>query len=72
MANGQAIAITRRPDFDREGRFVALRSFDAGKVTYVAGQAVDKNLFTTRRLRQLYEAKWLSMSERKGRKDGAS
>lgn len=44
-----------REDFDRERTFVVAREFTYGGTRFVSGQAVDKGLFTVRRLRQLYD-----------------
>lgn len=48
-----------REDFDRDRSFVVLRAFDLGGQRYVPGQSVDKSLFTVRRLRQMYDMRWL-------------
>lgn len=48
-----------REDFDRERSFVAKRSFVFAGQGYVPGQSIDKTQFTVRRLRQLYDQRYI-------------
>lgn len=48
-----------REDFDRDRNFVVARAFKYAAQGFVPGQAVDKALFTVRRLRQLYDQRYI-------------
>lgn len=45
--------------FDRADEFAAARQFTCGGVAYEPGQAFDKTKVNTRRLRQLYDSRWI-------------
>jgi len=51
-----------RAKFDQQNEFVAQRNFEFGAHTISAGQRFDKSLCPPRRLRQLYEARYLRMA----------
>lgn len=48
-----------REDFDRERNFVCFRPFVFMGQAYIPGQSIDKTLFTVRRLRLLYDGRFL-------------
>jgi hypothetical protein len=48
-----------REDFDRERNFVAKRQFVFGGKAFAPGQLIDKTAFTVRRLRQLYDQRFI-------------
>lgn len=48
-----------REDFDRDRNFIAKRSFVFAGLGYAPGQAVDKTKLTVRRLRQLYDQRYV-------------
>ena len=48
-----------REDFDRERNFITKRDFMFGGRAYVPGQSVDKSQFTVRRLRQLFDQRYI-------------
>lgn len=52
-----------REDFDRGREFVALRAFTFGGIGYVPGQALIKDKFTVRRLRQLFDQRFVGYSQ---------
>lgn len=51
-----------REKFDPERTFVALRTFDFAEHHLVPGQTFPREATTTRKLRQLYEARYLDMT----------
>jgi len=48
-----------REDFDRDRSFVAARQFVFNGQSYIPGQSVPKEEFTVRRLRQLYDNRYI-------------
>ncbi len=53
-----------REDFDRERNFEATKGFTFAGKGYVTGQLLDKSSFTVRRLRQLYDQRFIRYSEK--------
>ena len=51
-----------RTKFDSAAEFVVVRNFLFNGTGFVAGQAFDKTKISVRRLRQLYESRYLSMT----------
>lgn len=51
-----------RQEFDREREFVCARSFVFNARAYVPGQPIDKSRFTVRRLRQLFDNRYLAFA----------
>ena len=48
-----------RPDFDPRREFVVAREFTFDSARFLVGQGIDKKSFTPRRLRQLYNTRYL-------------
>jgi len=57
---------TLRDTFDRDMDFVATKAFKLSGAPFIPGQNFDKTLVTTRRLRQLYDGRYLRMVEPEG------
>lgn len=52
-----------RPEFDRDCNFITVKPMRFSGVDYSPGQPFDKTQTTTRRLRQLYDTRYLRMAE---------
>ncbi len=50
--------------FNRDDDFVAQKKMLVNGVTVLPGQPIDKTKFTTRRLRCLYDWRWIKVSDR--------
>ncbi len=51
--------ILTRPEFDQHGEFVCVRNFMHGGRQCCAGEPFDKTTVAARRLRQLYETRYI-------------
>ncbi len=55
--------ILTRPEFDQHGEFVCVRNFRHGGKQCRAGEPFDKATADARRLRQLYETRYIREAE---------
>ena len=53
---------TLREEFDRDRNFIAVKPFRFNGAVFGPGQPFDKNLVSTRRLRQLFDSRYLKMA----------
>lgn len=57
------VSLKSRDRFDREREFINLKTYKYNGKDQQAGQVFDKSQATTRRLRQLYEARYIRMAQ---------
>ena len=51
----------RRAPFDRDDTFVLLKTTKVAGHVFIVGEIFDKSLVPTRRLRQMYESRWITV-----------
>jgi len=56
-------AFPRLEQFDRNQKFIVRREIKVSGKLFKYGEELDKNLLTTRRLRQMYEQRFVSMEQ---------